>query len=150
MALAERFSATPELIGPYLVYRRERLAARTRRRLLEIKQLNDARDALLADMDPGERRWHGQISDSSEKKLDIQYSAERGIYYGPSGCLKTARGRLFVPWPLPRRDIAFPHTLTDAANQQAAESSESDVEDDEQDDGQQGAISGRRLRSAAI
>ena len=127
-ATRRRFRNDAELVEKKLEEKAESLVKRTERREATVKTLDAQRDAELAALTPGERRWEGHIRDMTERKLRFCYDRQLGAHYGPSGGLQTAKGKLFLPWPLPRRTLDFPRTLAAAADRAAAQTS-SDEED---------------------
>ena len=130
-ALAKRFKAQPDLVAKYIAQETARLDGRKRKRDLTVTWLEQERDAELAAMSDGERRWEGHVRDSTETKLSMKYTTELGIHYSPSGCIETTSGRLHVPWPLPARRIAFPHAIRAADSRAAAIDSDTESEEDE-------------------
>ena len=130
-ALAKRFKAQPDLVAKYITQETARLDGRKRKRDLTVTRLEQERDAELAAMSDGERRWEGHVRDSTETKLSMKYTTELGIHYSPSGCIETTSGRLHVPWPLPARRIAFPHAIRAADSRAAAIDSDTESEEDE-------------------
>ena len=127
-ATRRRFRNDPELVEKKMEEKAESLEKRSERREATVKTLDAQRDAELAALTPGERRWEGHIRDATERKLRFRYDRQLGAHYGPSGGLQTTKGKLFLPWPLPRRTLDFPRSLAAAADRAAAQTS-SDEED---------------------